>query len=235
MSSPTFQGLSKHRFESLSDGIYSIAMTLLVLALPIPVAGQALQDLQFRQSMLAMWPRFVTFAMGFVVLAVYWVAQHSQYHFIRRVDRTFLWIGLMFLMCISAMPFSVAALGAHPELPTANMIFAGHVIVAGLIQYFQWHYATRHQRLVDPDFPPALASLVKRKIAISIGSYVVAFLLAPWLPLLSFALEVLTPLNYVLLGGRSDRQFIVAKPGDEPAHEGVAARQYRRLGLKPKP
>src|SRR5215470_5668536 len=97
------QGLTKSRIEALSDGIFAVAMTLLVLDIKPPAVMQATA---LPRELLALWPRCLSYVVSFLMLGIYWVGQHNQFHLIRWADRTLLWINVVFLMAISFVPFS---------------------------------------------------------------------------------------------------------------------------------
>ncbi|NAS89798.1 hypothetical protein C4E24_08740 [ANME-1 cluster archaeon AG-394-G21] len=86
-------GMTTHRIENLADGIFSIAMTLLVLSLTLLEARTdltltvELQDLLFGQT-----HKFFNYALSFILLAIFWIIQHDQFHFIKRTDRIHLWL-----------------------------------------------------------------------------------------------------------------------------------------------
>ncbi len=99
--------LSTQRIEALCDGVFAIAMTLLVLDIPVPPSSTAGARALFH----ALWPDMASYIASFAVLGVYWVGQHTQFHFIRHADQVLLWMTLLFLMLIAAMPFSAALIG----------------------------------------------------------------------------------------------------------------------------
>ena len=106
-------GLSKTRIEALTDGIFAIAITLMVFDIKVPAVTQ-MNQLNLRHELIQLWPRFLAYVISFVMLGVYWVGHHNQYHYIRRTDRPFLWINIFFLMGISLIPFSTGLLGQFP-------------------------------------------------------------------------------------------------------------------------
>jgi hypothetical protein len=84
-------GLSKTRIEALTDGIFAIAMTLMVFDIKVPAVAQ-MNQLNLRHELIQLWPRFLAYVISFVMLGVYWVGHHNQYHYIRSTDRPLLWI-----------------------------------------------------------------------------------------------------------------------------------------------
>ena len=80
-------GLSKTRIEALTDGIFAIAMTLMVFDIKVASVAQ-MDQLNLRHELIQLWPRFLAYVISFVMLGVYWVGHHNQYHYIRRTDPT---------------------------------------------------------------------------------------------------------------------------------------------------
>ncbi len=87
-------GLGKTRVEALTDGVFAIAMTLLVFGITIPAVAQDAPAAAFQQKLLELWPKFLTYGISFIVLGIYWVGHHNQFHYIRRTDRMLLWINI---------------------------------------------------------------------------------------------------------------------------------------------
>ncbi len=85
----TFE-IGKNRIEALSDGIFAIVMTLLILELRVPSLASSAPNVEVAPALLTLWPKFVTNGVTFVSLGFFWVGHHIMYHAIRRADRTLL-------------------------------------------------------------------------------------------------------------------------------------------------
>ena len=105
--------LKTGRVEALSDGVFAIAMTILVLNISVPTAETVSAD-RLPDALGRVAPQVIVYIISFVNLGVLWVGQHNQYHFIDRADRWFLWINILYLLLISFMPLSTALLGHYP-------------------------------------------------------------------------------------------------------------------------
>jgi len=157
-------GLTKTRIEALADGIFATVMTVLVLGLTVPAANLSEPDLatQIRRH----WPNYVAYAFSFIVLGVYWIGHHNQFHYIKRSDRVFLWVNILFLLTIGFVPFSTSLLGLYPFSPTAVRVYGANLAATGLALYAVWWYATSQYRLVEKDLDPHIISLAKRRIIV---------------------------------------------------------------------
>jgi uncharacterized membrane protein len=209
--SPSGTGLPKTRIEALSDGVFAIAMTLMVFNIKVPDIPSELVHARLAHDVLGLWPKFLVYAISFVMLGVYWVGHHNQYHYIRRTDRPVLWINIFFLMGVSLIPFSTSLLGQYPEERAALTAYGLNLIMTGGFLYAHWWYATRHHRLVESDIHPEVVRLAKHRIAVGLVVSATAVCLSLVSTTLSLALFALIPILY-LLPGRIDRHWLRSSP-----------------------
>jgi uncharacterized membrane protein len=141
--------LTTRRIEALADGIFAIAMTLLVLTLTLPDATQT--ELSLSQLLADQWPKFFNYALSFLLLAIFWIVHHQQFHVIRRTDRRHVWINIGILMFVALMPFSTDVVGNYEHETLAELLFSANLLVLGLLFLLNWWYACWNHRLVDPD------------------------------------------------------------------------------------
>jgi uncharacterized membrane protein len=107
--------LSKSRIEALSDGVFAIALTLLVLKLEVPEHHHSNQEML--RQLLDLYPQFVSYVVTFLIAGGFWYLHHLTFHFIRYVNGFLVWINLLFLMFVSLLPFSAGLMGhllMHP-------------------------------------------------------------------------------------------------------------------------
>ena len=151
------------RIEALTDGIFAIAMTLLVLNLALPQAGNAdLVNLLRGQTGI-----FVNYAMSFVILALFWMGHHRQFHFIKQTDGTLLWINIFALMFVALVPFSTSLIGDYASEQLASFFFASNIFIVGMLSLSNWVYATKGHRLVDHSLTPQRIALLKKRGAVA--------------------------------------------------------------------
>jgi uncharacterized membrane protein len=146
----------KDRVAALSDGVFAISMTLLVLNLTVPESSAVPVNIVIRD----MLPRLDNWLITFMVSGALWVMHHNMLAHLRGADTPFLWLNLLFLMCISFLPYPTALASLYPEATEAVMLFSGSLGLAGLLLMGQWLYASHHGRLSAPHVTPAHARLV---------------------------------------------------------------------------
>ncbi len=202
-------GLGKSRIEALSDGVFSIAMTLLVLELKLPDLPAGAPEHALRQALIALAPKFLVWVTSFLMAGIFWVGHHNQFHFIHRSDRPLLWLNLFFLMTISFLPFSTAVIGTHPQSTTGVILYGLNLIASGSFLLAHWKYATRGHRLVDHQIDPALVRRASGRILVGLAAYVAAIGFGFVDPRISVGIYSLVPLFY-LLPGRIDLHWLRA-------------------------
>jgi uncharacterized membrane protein len=137
------------RIEALSDGVFAVAMTLLIIDIRVPqLPGHpTFSDLAI--AVVALWPHFATYAVSFLIVGLYWVSHHLLFDLIRRSDRGLMWINLIFLLFVVVIPFSTALLGRYSDNRFAILVYGANLICVGLSLQMLWTYATTNHRLVD--------------------------------------------------------------------------------------
>lgn len=151
--------LGTQRIETLTDGMFAIIMTILVLNLSLPVVTESGSD-DLSERLIEMLPDIWAYALSFAVLAVVWMLHHYQFSFIRDTDSLLLWLNIIFLMFASLMPFSTMLL-REPDQAVALRVYDTNIFLVLLALYALWWYATRGCRLVDTTIEKRAVRLMK--------------------------------------------------------------------------
>ncbi|KPJ68582.1 hypothetical protein AMJ44_06145 [candidate division WOR-1 bacterium DG_54_3] len=142
-------GLTTRRLEALTDGIFAIAMTLLVLTLDLGDMVSGLTNVKLHQLLLAQIPKFYNYALSFVLLAIFWILHHQQFHYIKKTNQRHLWINILILMFVALIPFSTSLVGDYSSDWMAELFFGANIFILGLLFSLNWHYSTKDYRLVE--------------------------------------------------------------------------------------
>jgi uncharacterized membrane protein len=153
--------LSKGRMEALTDGIFAIAMTLLVLELKIPDLPKSASTHELLNRIGEETPAIFSFMMSFLYCGLLWVLHHLAMHFVRHLQVALVWLNLVFLMSISVMPFSCGLLGHFLRNRAAQEIYFGNMFVAASLLALQWLVAKK-KGLINEDDPRASALMGQR-------------------------------------------------------------------------
>src|ERR1700760_931543 len=148
-------GQSIERLAALSDGLFAVAMTLLVLDLKVPVGQTITTDQALLAALADLAPRLVVYLMSFLTLGIFWVGQQTQLSHFARSDRHLTWIHLIFLFAISLMPFSTALMAEFITLRSALLLYWLNILACGILLLVSWRYATSAS-LVESDVSTAI-------------------------------------------------------------------------------
>lgn len=139
------------RIEAFSDGVFAIAITLLVLGIQVPKASQLGEGGSLGAALLKQWPHYLAFVTSFVTIFAHWVNHHRVFSFIQRTDHPFLyWNGLL-LLFVTFMPFPTALLADHflkPGAAVAGAVFVGTYVANAYAFKGLWHHASKGGRLL---------------------------------------------------------------------------------------
>jgi len=195
----TFE-IGKNRSEALSDGIFAIVMTLLILELHVPNLPSTAPNVEVTPALLALGPKFLSYLVAFVSLGVFWVGHHLMYHAIRRADRTLLWLNIVFFMFVSLLPFSTSVLNAFPRTLIAPLLFGANLALVGWLLFFQWIYVSSQPGMLAAFVTaPYRASVKLRMLAVPIATTLTAFVCF-WSAGISVAIYLLLLPLYMLPG-----------------------------------
>jgi uncharacterized membrane protein len=138
--------------EALTDGIFAIAMTLLVLELKVPDLPKSASSSELLQNIRHEAPAFFSFMVSFLYCGLLWVLHHLAMHFIRHLQIALVWLNLLFLMSISVMPFSCGLLGHFLRNSAAQEIYFGNMFAAAALLATQWLIAKK-KKLINEEEP----------------------------------------------------------------------------------
>jgi uncharacterized membrane protein len=142
--------LSKGRMEALTDGIFAIAMTLLVLELKVPDLPKSVDSSELLHKVGEQMPAFFSFVISFLYCGLLWMMHHLAMHFIRQLQFGLVWLNLLFLMSISTMPFSCGLLAHFLRTRAAQEIYFANMFIAASLLAIQWLLA-KNKKLINED------------------------------------------------------------------------------------
>jgi uncharacterized membrane protein len=142
--------MKTNRVEALSDGVFAIAMTVLIISFEtLFERPKALSNFELYNILIQLWPDFLHYVLSFMILGVFWILHHTQFQFIKRTDIKLLFINIIGLMFVSLLPFTTAIAGDYGHILLGSLAFEFNLLIAGLVFYLHWAYAVKH-KLVEP-------------------------------------------------------------------------------------
>lgn len=190
-------GGSLERLAALSDGIFAVAITLLVLDLHVPAGKAITDDMDLLLELSDIWKNLLPYLMSFLTLGIFWVGQQTQLNHFVHSDRDLSWLHLGFLLTVTLMPFSTGLLAAFITLRVALVIYWLNIFLLGLMLFIAWKYA-EHAGLIKEEITAEMRSAVVRRIVIAQALYAFGALLCIFSTYVSITFIVLVQLNYAI-------------------------------------
>jgi uncharacterized membrane protein len=191
-------GTSLNRLAGISDGIFAVGMTLLVLGLAVPTLSSSASDADLWRELLKRGPDFLVYTMSFLTLGIFWVGQGSQINQLTRSDRHYTWLQLIFLFAVTLVPFSTALLARYPTLRVALLEYWLNIVLLGAMLLAAFEYAFRANFFPESE-RQQIARLIRGRVLIAQALYAFATALSLFFPTwVSITLIALIQLNYVI-------------------------------------
>ena len=121
------------RIAALSDGVFAIAMTLIVFEIRVPDVGPIHSEQDLWNALLGLSPRLVTYLLSFLTLGIFWNGQQTQLNYFAKADRDLTWIQLGFLAAVALMPFSTSLLAEFISFRLALLAYWANIVLLGLL------------------------------------------------------------------------------------------------------
>jgi uncharacterized membrane protein len=191
------QGRNLERLAALSDGIFAVAMTLLVLDLRLPSAAQVHSEQELLWALGALGPQWITYAMSFLTLGIFWAGQQTQLNHMGEGTRDLTWIHLGFLFAVTLLPLSTRLLAEFITFRAALGLYWLNIFVLGAMLYWSWAHAT-HAGLIKADTPEEIRGSICRRVVVAQSLYAAGAALCFINTSVSIAAIVLVQLNYAI-------------------------------------
>jgi uncharacterized membrane protein len=190
-------GTSLERISALSDGLFAIAMTLIVLEIHVPVSEAIHSEQDLWRALAGLAPRMITYLLSVLTLGIFWVGQQTQLNHFSRANRDLTWFHLAFLAAVAIMPFSTELLAEFITFRAALLVYWLNVLLVGALLYSSWQYASR-AGLVKEGTPVEVSDAIKRRIVVAQTLYAFGAALCVIDTHWSIGFIVLVQLNYAI-------------------------------------
>jgi uncharacterized membrane protein len=170
------------RVEAFSDGVFAIAITLLVLDLRTPNAPS---NARLAGALVSQWPQYLGFLTSFATIGIMWINHHRLFTLIGRVDHTLLILNTLLLLGITFVPYPTGLMAAYISVPgeqTAVFVYTGTFTVIAVVFNLLWRHASRGRRLLDSEADHEAVDAITRQYRWGPVYYLASFLMAIFSP-----------------------------------------------------
>ena len=190
--------LASGRLEALGDGIFSVAMTILVIELALPAVKGNGSWKDFAHAIHESWPDFLCYMISFVVLGIMWFGHRMMFEYIGRTNRYFIFLGVLFYMVVCLVPFSTRFLAQDTLKWYAIMVYGINLSLCNLTLYAQWQYGIKKPSLIHKELPDEVKKEAKILFLLSPVVYGIAIGISFFVPVISIIIFVITPILYLI-------------------------------------
>jgi uncharacterized membrane protein len=204
------RGLRTGRLEALSDGVFSIAITLLVLDIAVPASAED----HLLSSLAHLWPSYLGYAVSVATIGAMWLGHTAITDYLERADLGFVRLNLLLLLFVAFLPFPTRLfaefIGRNGPERVAAPVYGFSLLLTSLLLQLLWRYAVKHG-LVRPDAADDEVELLTRRLTPGVGGYVVLIAAGVFIPViavvgyLGIALFYIIPFRSLRPFGRGGR------------------------------
>jgi uncharacterized membrane protein len=204
--------MNKTRIESLSDCVFSIVMTLLIIDIRVPAMTDANSIHELWGRLVLLWPLFRSYYFSFAILGMYWITHHALFHvFVKHANRPLTYINIVFLCFISLIPFSAHLVGQYPQNELAVSVYGGNVILIGMVQYLMFHWAVNDDANRHEAIDPKIVQQATIRLLLPPCFSLLGIIVSPFSSALSFVLFAFPIVFNIIPGTISAVERVTAK------------------------
>ncbi|MEP7289171.1 MAG: TMEM175 family protein [Chloroflexota bacterium] len=188
------------RIEAFSDGVFSIAVTLLVLDIKVPHSSELPDGVSLFTALLQQWPVYVAYVGSFATILIMWANHHNLFKQIKRSNHGLLLVNGFLLLVVTVVPFPTSLLAEyirHPQENVAMMIYAGTFTLISVLFNLLWWYTARSGLLVN-DGDTVQAKAIERSYLLGPVVYFIAIIVSAFSPVLGFVICIGMAIFYAL-------------------------------------
>ncbi len=157
---------TKARLEALVDGIFAVAMTLLVLDIRLPEGVRLASNAELLAHLGSILQAFWVYVLSFVVLAMFWAGHNFQFHLVQRLDRGLLWTNFAFLLLTTMVPFTTNLVSSHSNLSVAVALYAANLLLLCAALWAHIRHLRKHTHLATSELTASLGRAIERRLGL---------------------------------------------------------------------
>ncbi|HEY9811472.1 MAG TPA: TMEM175 family protein [Halomicronema sp.] len=191
--------VSTSRLEAFSDGVIAIVITLLVLEIKVPVIPPEIVSAELPHKLLELMPKFLGYLTSFLVVGTYWVAHHNALSYATQSNRVLVWLNILFLMCLSFIPFPTGLFSEYPSQSLASVFYGMTLLITAIIFNILWWYIAYGGNLVPANVNRQVLDKITRGGLLGLPFYVLAIVFSYVNLAVSVAIYIGLPIFYIFL------------------------------------
>jgi uncharacterized membrane protein len=173
------------RVEAFSDGVFAIALTLLILGIKVPEMGDFVTGEKLYKALINLWPSYFAFILSFIAVLIMWINHHGFFKYLRKINSAFLFANGFLLLVVTFINYPTAVLARYFETPAFNIasaFYCGSMVLISFAFNLLWFSSAYKRRLVKEEISDALIIKIRNAYWFGFFIYLAAFILSFFLP-----------------------------------------------------
>jgi len=174
------------RVEAFSDGVFAIALTLLILGIKVPELNDFETSDKLYRALVSLWPSYFAFILSFIAVLIMWINHHGFFKYLRTINSAFLYANGFLLLTVTFINFPTAVLARYFETPAFNIasaFYCGSMVLISVAYNLLWYSSAYKRRLVKNEVSDELIIKIRNAYWFGFFIYLLSFLISFFLPL----------------------------------------------------
>ncbi|NWJ51526.1 MAG: DUF1211 domain-containing protein [Bacteroidetes bacterium] len=173
------------RVEAFSDGVFAIALTLLILGIQVPTLDSFATNEKLYHAIINLWPSYLAFFLSFLAVLIMWINHHGFFKYLKKISSFFLFANGFLLLMVTFLNFPTAILAKYFETPAFNIasaFYCGTMVLVSVAYNLLWYSAAYKRRLVKDEVTDDLIFKIRNAYWFGFFIYLFAFIISFVLP-----------------------------------------------------
>lgn len=179
------------RVEAFSDGVFAIALTLLILGIKVPDLEDFASNEKLFHSLVNLWPSYFAFILSFAAVLIMWINHHGFFKYLKKIDPAFLFANGFLLLSVTFINFPTAVLARYfgtKAFNIASAFYCGSMVLISVAYNLLWFSSAYNRKLVKDEITDALINKIRNAYWFGFFIYLAAFIISFFLPFIGLSI-----------------------------------------------
>jgi uncharacterized membrane protein len=190
------------RVEAFSDGVFAIALTLLILGIRVPDLGDFVTSDKLYKALTNLWPSYFAFILSFLAVLIMWINHHGFFKYLRKINTAFLFANGFLLLAVTFINYPTAVLARYFETPAFNIasaFYCGSMVLISVAYNLLWFSSAYKRRLVKDEVSDELIIKIRNAYWFGFFIYIIGFVISFFLPFVGLTICISLWIFWTLL------------------------------------
>jgi uncharacterized membrane protein len=199
------------RVEAFSDGVFAIALTLLILGIKVPDLNDFASNDKLYRSLVSLWPSYLALILSFTAVLIMWINHHGFFKYLKKINTAFLYANGFLLLTVTFMNFPTAILAKYFETPAFNIasaFYCGSLLLINVAFNLLWFSSAYKRKLIKDEISDDLIIKIRNAYWFGFIIYLVAFIISFFLPFVGLSISISLWIYWTVLSYNKPRKNI---------------------------